>query len=126
MSKLIGRCMLVGAITEKMTHSGFAIRARLNDENLLPKYICHFLKSNTARQKMIDGGNGTNIKSLNQTTLSDMIIPIPSISKQAQIVYQIENLLEETQRLEALYSRKIATLDELKKALLHRAFSGEL
>src|SRR5436190_16781 len=31
-----------------------------------------------------------------------------------------------TQRLAALYRRKLAALDELKKSLLHRAFSGEL
>src|SRR5260370_310127 len=30
------------------------------------------------------------------------------------------------QRLESVYQRKLAALDELKKSLLHRAFSGEL
>jgi hypothetical protein len=30
------------------------------------------------------------------------------------------------QRLEFLYRRKLAALDELKKSLLHRAFSGKL
>jgi type I restriction enzyme S subunit len=38
----------------------------------------------------------------------------------------IEALSSETQRLESLYQRKLAALDELKKSLLHRAFSGEL
>ena len=32
----------------------------------------------------------------------------------------------ETQRLASLDQRKLAALDELKKSLLHRAFSGEL
>ena len=32
----------------------------------------------------------------------------------------------ETQRLAAIYERKLAALDELKKSLLHQAFSGEL
>lgn len=30
----------------------------------------------------------------------------------------------ETQRLESLYRQKLAALDELKKSLRHRAFSG--
>ena len=38
----------------------------------------------------------------------------------------LEGLHEETQRLESLYQRKLAAFDELKKSLLHRAFSGEL
>ncbi len=37
-----------------------------------------------------------------------------------------ESLQEETHRLESLYQRKLAALEELKKSLLHRAFSGEL
>ncbi|HEU0076645.1 MAG TPA: hypothetical protein VFQ76_03285, partial [Longimicrobiaceae bacterium] len=32
----------------------------------------------------------------------------------------------ETQRLGSIYQRKLGALDELKKSLLHRAFSGEL
>jgi len=32
----------------------------------------------------------------------------------------------ETQRLETIYRRKLGALAEWKKALLHRAFSGEL
>jgi type I restriction enzyme S subunit len=33
---------------------------------------------------------------------------------------------QETTRLAAIYTRKLAALEELKKALLHQAFSGEL
>jgi type I restriction enzyme S subunit len=32
----------------------------------------------------------------------------------------------ETQRLAGLYERKLAALEELKKSLLHQAFTGEL
>ncbi len=36
------------------------------------------------------------------------------------------SLREETQRLATIYERKLAALDDLKKSLLHQAFSGEL
>lgn len=32
----------------------------------------------------------------------------------------------ETQRLAALYTRKLAALEALKKSLLHQAFTGQL
>ncbi len=32
----------------------------------------------------------------------------------------------ETQRLEAIYERKLAALEALKKSLLHHAFTGQL
>ena len=124
--QLIGRCLLVGAVAEKITHSGFTIRTRLNGSGLSPKYLSHFLKSNNARRKMIDSGIGTNIKSLNQVTLSALVIPFPSPGEQARIVDQLEALNVETQHLESTYLRKLAALDELKKSLLHQAFTGNL
>ena len=39
---------------------------------------------------------------------------------------KLDALHEETQRLTAIYTRKLAALEGLKKALLHQAFSGEL
>ena len=47
-------------------------------------------------------------------------------SQPISIVTTLDSLAEETQRLEFLYQRKLAALDELKKSLLHRAFNGQL
>jgi type I restriction enzyme S subunit len=124
--ELIGRCLLVGEISERTTHSGFTIRARLHTSEILPNYLCRFLKSNKARREMIDGGNGANIRSLNQGTLSRLVIPFPSAAGQARIVNQLKKLQSETQRLESIYQQKLATLDALEKSLLHQAFSGQL
>src|SRR6202030_1511613 len=64
---------------------------------------------------------------LNQKALNSIPIPIPkSVEAHAKIVERVESLQEETQRLAALYERKLAALDELKKSLLHEAFTGEL
>jgi type I restriction enzyme, S subunit len=64
---------------------------------------------------------------LNQKALNSIPIPIPtSVEEQAKVVNGLELLAEETQRLESLYQRKLAALDELKKSLLHQAFSGAL
>jgi type I restriction enzyme S subunit len=124
--ELIGRCLLVGKIANKITHSGFTIRARLNGGGVAAKYLCHFLKSNNARKRMIDSGIGTNIKSLNQTILSALVVPLPSTAEQTRIADQLEAIDADTQRLESIYQRKLAALEALKKSLLHQAFTGEL
>jgi len=124
--ELIGRCILVGDVTEKISHSGFTIRIRLSNREVLPKYLCHFMKSAGSRRLLIEGGTGTNIKSLNQGMLSALVIPIPPISVQRVLVEQLETLSGETQRLESVYRQKLEALDELKKALLHKAVTGEL
>jgi len=124
--ELIGRSILVGKVADKITHSGFTIRARFNRTGVVPTYVCRFVKSNTALRKMIDSGIGTNIKSLNQGTLSALVVPLPPAREQTRIANQLEAIEEETQRLESIYQRKLAALDELKESLLHQAFSGEL
>ncbi len=124
--ELIGRCLLIGPVNARITHSGFTIRARLNGDGIKPEYLCHFLKSNKAKREMIDSGAGANISSLNQTTLAGLVIPVPSLTAQGQIVQQIQTIATEIQRLESIYQQKLASLAELKRSLLHQAFSGQL
>jgi len=48
------------------------------------------------------------------------------LSKQFTDYAKLDALHEETQRLESIYQRKLDALGELKKSLLHQAFSGAL
>ena len=124
--ELIGRCILAGEVPEKISHSGFTIRIRLSTGEVLPQYLCHFMKSTNSRKRLIDGGTGTNIKSLNQQTLSALRVPFPIASEQETLVARLKSISEETQCLESIYQQKLAALEELKKSLLHQAFTGAL
>jgi phage terminase large subunit len=53
-------------------------------------------------------------------------IPVPSIEEQKLIIEKAESLRLETKKLEAIYQQKINDLEELKKSVLQKAFSGEL
>jgi type I restriction enzyme S subunit len=125
---LIGRTLLVGEVGEKTSHSGFTIRIRLNSiKVILPVYLCRYLKTQKTRKELVDKGNGVGIKSLNQGSLSSLIIPFPkSIEEQQTIVRQLDALRVETQKLETIYQQKLLNLEELKKSVLQKAFSGEL
>jgi type I restriction enzyme S subunit len=123
---LIGRCMLVGVLSGPVSHSGFTIRIRLHRSGALPQYVCQFLKSQEVRRKLVDGGNGANIKSLNQGTLAAVVVPLPPVEIQQKLVARIEAMSDETNRLADVAARKLAALDELKQSLLHQAFSGAL
>lgn len=69
---------------------------------------------------------GAGTKFLKLGMINDMRISLPSPTKQEQIVSTMDSLSKETQHLESIYQQKLAALDELKKSLLHQAFSGEL
>jgi type I restriction enzyme S subunit len=69
---------------------------------------------------------GTGIQHFTGEVLSRFKLPIPPLSELQRLVSRFGELSEETQRLESIYQHKLAALGELKKSLLHQAFSGNL
>ena len=64
---------------------------------------------------------------ITRTNLSPLLIRFPkSVTEQTRLAEKFEALTEETQRLAAIYSRKLAALEALQKSLLHQAFTGAL
>lgn len=125
--QLIGRTLLAGKINEKVSHSGFTIRIRLNSKIVNPNYLCHFLKIQQTRKTLVESGNGVGIKSLNQGSLSSLNIPYPKpLKEQEAIIEKIDLIAEQSQKLKDIYQRKINDLEELKKSILQKAFAGEL
>ncbi len=66
------------------------------------------------------------MSNLSNTDLGEMRFYLPPLERQKAVVEAIGALHTETQRLESIYKQKLAALNELKKSLLHEAFSGEL
>jgi type I restriction enzyme S subunit len=94
-----------------------------NDEKqVLNDYLYHFYGACAWNST-----NGATIPRLYNDNLRRISIGFPKpLQEQRRIVAQLDALSEETQRLARLYEQKLAALAELKKSLLHKAFSGEL
>ena len=69
---------------------------------------------------------GATIKNVSLKSMREFKVPLPSLKEQQTIVRQLDALRAETQKLEAIYQKKIADLEELKKSILAKAFAGEL
>ncbi len=123
---LVGRCMLVPEVKEITSFSGFIIRLRFNTREISPRFLLHFMKSSETRNRLTSDGGGANISNINQAKLSELPISLPSFKQQEGIANRLDTLLEEAQRLVNIYERKLAAIDDLKKSLLHQAFSGHL
>jgi type I restriction enzyme S subunit len=124
--ELIGRCILADDISEKTSHSGFTIRIRIESEDIYPQFIVYSLKSRHIRKQLIESGGGISISSLNQQGLSLIKLSFPPFVEQKAIVANIDELAIEAQRLEAIYRKKLAALNDLKQSILQKAFTGEL
>ena len=70
---------------------------------------------------------GAAYSALTIEKLNKYEIALPKTKTEQQtIVRQLDALRAETQKLEALYQKKIDDLEELKKSILQKAFAGEL
>jgi len=99
---------------------GMTVNPAIADQFFLEYMLQHF------KGRVKSHGEGSARENINIGTFDNLLFPMPAVSEQRRIAEKIDGLKEETQRLETLYQRKLAALDELKKSLLHRAFSGQL
>ena len=107
--------------------ASYLIRVQLKLSELLPEFLYLFFQTKTYWNEVNKGLYGSAQGGFNASKLGSLIISYPfSIEEQKTIISELESVKKETQRLEAIYQRKITCLDELKKSLLQQAFAGEL
>ena len=89
-------------------------------------YLFHLLLSKHFTDYAIQGSARAGMPKVNREHLFEFRFYVPPVAEQREIAAKLDELYEETHRLESLYQRKIVALDELKKSLLAEAFSGAL
>ena len=99
---------------------------KTNQAVLRPAFLCYYLQSSTGLSSIVGQMTGAAIKRIVLKNIKKAAIPFPPLKEQDIIVTTLNSLLTETQRLESIYPQKLAALDELKKSLLHQAFTGAL
>lgn len=82
---LIGRCMLVLPGREKVTFSGFTIRARIDQSQVDPYYMASLTRSQAFRERLHTLGGGSSISNLNQELLAGFEFWLPPLGEQRRI-----------------------------------------
>ena len=99
---------------------------RCNPKYILNNYLMNLLNSPFLKKILHDNEVNTARANLSLGFFNKLSIPCPTIAEQQTIVRQLDALRAETQKLEAVYQKKIDDLEELKKSILQKAFVGEL
>jgi type I restriction enzyme S subunit len=89
-------------------------------------YLFHLLLSKEFTDYAIQGSARAGMPKVNREHLFEFKVWLPDVKKQKELAAKLDDLHEETQRLETLYERKLAALAALKKSLLNEAFTGQL
>jgi type I restriction enzyme S subunit len=112
---------------EKVAFAQRIIIMQPNAEKLDCTFLKYLLLSQPVQERIRSKGTGATVQGIKASLLKTIEISFPiSLQEQRRIVAQLDALALETRSLAAIYERKLAALEELKKSLLHQAFSGEL
>jgi len=95
-------------------------------DKLMASFLFFYFCTEQVVDYVLDRVNTLMQPNLSIRDLRAMPIPAPSLRDQERITRQLSLLRDEKKRIESIYQRKLAALDELKKSLLHQAFSGQL
>ena len=123
---LVGKCALVKDLDQRYTYASFLIRLRVLDGVYSP-YIVWYLNSESARKQLFrKAKSSAGIHNINSKEISDIDIKIPRIPEQEKIVENLSALMEKEKQAKEIAEAVIEQIDTMKKAILARAFRGEL
>jgi len=96
------------------------------DSKVSSRYIYYYLQTKQYLAKIRETATGTMVKHTAPKRILNNSIYVPPMHMQIDITARLDSLSVETRNLEAIYNKKISMLEELKKSILRKAFSGEL
>lgn len=99
------------------------LRTKIEDINY--KFALYFLQSDNFREQVEMNLQGSDQPYINIPPLKQLIMPLCSIKEQELIISILDNIIEQEQQAQELCD-VIEKIDVMKKAILARAFRGEL
>jgi type I restriction enzyme, S subunit len=112
---------------EKVVFAQRIIVMQADATKLDSSFLKYMLISAPVQQRIREKGTGATVQGIKASLLKLIEISFPaSVEEQRRIVAQLDEVSQETQRLESIYQQKLSAVDELKKSLLHQAFHGSL
>lgn len=111
---------------EKLSFCDHIIRIKYNP-NIVARYVMYFSKTNAYRKYVEDNMvSSAGQNTISRKGLASLVIPLPSIEEQHEIVRLIDDLLARERSAQQAAEQALASIDLMKKSILARAFRGEL
>ena len=88
------------------------------------EWLNHYI--NFQRDNIYKLGTGATFPNISSSILGDFIVVIPPFDEMDDVLNLIVSLKQSCEKLCVKYLSKLKSLEELKKSLLQKAFSGEL
>ena len=92
-----------------------------------PEYLANLLLQRSSQRRLLAHSRGATVHHVNMKDIRAFTISsVPSLETQRQVVEKLADIHQGCESLEEVQRRRLTVLDDLKKSLLHQAFSGAL
>lgn len=125
----IGATIGKTGFTEIPVSSNQQINALTPSDDYEAKLLYYALISPFVQKQVMEVGKSAQatLPIINKSKWEKLRVNLPiDISEQRDIVKTLVDLKDQTMKVESHYQTKLASLDELKKSILQKAFAGEL
>ena len=122
----LGRASVIPEGAPKGIINQALLKLTANDD-LDIHFLKYWIRSKIFQDIIFEHAGGAAIPNVPAAKiLKEIKLQIPTIEKQKIIVSEIDSMLSKRDSFLRIYTEKLAALDELKKSILQKAFSGEL
>lgn len=100
---------------------------RPKTDKLISKYLAYLILSRDVQEILLSHSTGATVQHINMKDIrSFKIFDLSNLEEQKATVVKIDALRIETQKLAQIYQQKLQNLEEMRKSILQKAFSGDL
>ena len=93
---------------------------------IYPLYLLKVVNSPLCKEQFAQHLTGIGVPNLHLRDIKEVLIPLPTIPEQHEIVRLIDDLLARERAAQQAKEQALASIDLMKKSILARAFRGEL
>lgn len=123
----LGKCGIVKHLKEKTVFESNIMKVRVKKEIAFPEYCTMYLSSKKGIAELRKNAKqAVNQASINQTDVSNVMIPIPPIEEQYNIIQAIESRLSVADKMEESIKQSLQQAEVLRQSILMKAFNGRL
>ena len=126
--ELVGRAAVVHDHFEKLLLCDKLYRLRTNPNRCIPDFVSFYMSTALARRQIESHATGASSSMLNisQSVVLDLVIALPSVAEQSEIMLRINEGLSGLSALSREATRAIRTLQERRSALISAAVTGKI
>lgn len=125
--QLVGNCVIVKNISKRLMLSDKILRLTFGEE-IIPQFVLYFTQSKLYRAQIegLASGNQDGMRNISQKNFKLVKLLRPVLEEQREIVHILDSLLAKEQQVKEATEFVFEQIDTMKKAILARAFRGEL